>query len=134
MRLTIVNSDLNRVQAILKNRMSLDWFSTDSLCQQPPGEYWSSSRIRVVWSFVESPFGIFVFGIFVNLKICQQFALCWTLGLFNFLYFIFHVVSHCSYFVSFFKLFFVVIICYAFLKAEQFLNHRTIQNSTKLWI
>ena len=29
---------MNRVLAILKNRMSLDWLSADLLCDQPPGD------------------------------------------------------------------------------------------------
>ena len=35
-RLASANWDMNRVVAIQKNRMSLDWFSADFLCQQSP--------------------------------------------------------------------------------------------------
>ena len=34
-----VNFDMNRVLAILENRMSLDWFNADLLCHQPPDRY-----------------------------------------------------------------------------------------------
>ena len=39
LRLANAKYGMNRVLAIFKNRMSLDWFSADILCRQPPGNY-----------------------------------------------------------------------------------------------